>query len=417
MNGLRRALGLVAVEGIVVGLVALAIVLSSDHVEGKAATAVAGAVPRVVVDRRRPLRVVAEAGQPLRRADDRRRLRLLPDRPGQLGLAAAVHDRRALLEPLPGRLRSHAARLPGRADRVAAAAPCARGRLRACAPRADPHAHCSPTPTTSAASAPSRRPVSPTPRPSSASSTCCPRRSRSCWSATSSTSLVKRWQDATQPQRSAMAPVLWSGICLLFAARRLAHVDGSRRARGRLDAMTLLALVLFALDALRRSCSGSCARASCGPARSRSCCTGSATRPTTAAGCATCSPRRSAIARSRSSTGSKTSAAGSTPPGAPPRCPPKTTPPARSRAWSARAAPSARSCTTARCARSRSSSARSRPRPASRSRTSACRPSCARGSRSCAPPARGSSRREPRSAAGSSATCTTAPSSGSSRSR
>jgi hypothetical protein len=35
VTGLRRALGLVAIEGIVVGLVALAIVLSSDHVDGK----------------------------------------------------------------------------------------------------------------------------------------------------------------------------------------------------------------------------------------------------------------------------------------------------------------------------------------------------------------------------------------------
>ena len=42
MTGLRRALGLVAVEGIVVGLVALAIVLSSDHVDGKALSATVG---------------------------------------------------------------------------------------------------------------------------------------------------------------------------------------------------------------------------------------------------------------------------------------------------------------------------------------------------------------------------------------
>jgi signal transduction histidine kinase len=35
VNGLRRALGLVAIEGIVVGLVALAIILSSDHVESR----------------------------------------------------------------------------------------------------------------------------------------------------------------------------------------------------------------------------------------------------------------------------------------------------------------------------------------------------------------------------------------------
>jgi signal transduction histidine kinase len=36
VSGLRRALGLVAIEGVVVGLVALAIVLSSDHVDGEA---------------------------------------------------------------------------------------------------------------------------------------------------------------------------------------------------------------------------------------------------------------------------------------------------------------------------------------------------------------------------------------------
>jgi signal transduction histidine kinase len=39
VNGLRRALALVAVEGIVVGLVALAIVLSSDHVDARGAIA------------------------------------------------------------------------------------------------------------------------------------------------------------------------------------------------------------------------------------------------------------------------------------------------------------------------------------------------------------------------------------------
>jgi len=39
VSGLRRALGLVAIEGIVVGLVAVAIVLSSDHVDSKAISA------------------------------------------------------------------------------------------------------------------------------------------------------------------------------------------------------------------------------------------------------------------------------------------------------------------------------------------------------------------------------------------
>ena len=42
MSGLRRALGLVAIEGVVVGLVALAIVLSSDHIEARAFQGVLG---------------------------------------------------------------------------------------------------------------------------------------------------------------------------------------------------------------------------------------------------------------------------------------------------------------------------------------------------------------------------------------
>ena len=42
MSGLRRALGLVAIEGIVVGLVALAIILSSDHVEARGVNAALG---------------------------------------------------------------------------------------------------------------------------------------------------------------------------------------------------------------------------------------------------------------------------------------------------------------------------------------------------------------------------------------
>jgi signal transduction histidine kinase len=42
VTGLRRALGLVAIEGVVVGLVALAIVLSSDHIDSKAFSAAFG---------------------------------------------------------------------------------------------------------------------------------------------------------------------------------------------------------------------------------------------------------------------------------------------------------------------------------------------------------------------------------------
>ncbi len=75
--------------------------------------------------------MVAPARQPLRRADDRGRLRVLPRRAGGRGLVAAVHRRGALLEPLHRGLRPHAARVSGRADRLPAAAQGAGGRLRA----------------------------------------------------------------------------------------------------------------------------------------------------------------------------------------------------------------------------------------------------------------------------------------------
>jgi len=42
VSGLRRALGLVAIEGVVVGLVALAIVLSSDHIDARAFQGILG---------------------------------------------------------------------------------------------------------------------------------------------------------------------------------------------------------------------------------------------------------------------------------------------------------------------------------------------------------------------------------------
>ena len=42
MTGLRRALVLVAVEGLVVGLVALAITLSSEHLEARGVQAAIG---------------------------------------------------------------------------------------------------------------------------------------------------------------------------------------------------------------------------------------------------------------------------------------------------------------------------------------------------------------------------------------
>jgi hypothetical protein len=42
VTGLRRALALVAIEGIVVGLVALAILLSSDHADARGVNAALG---------------------------------------------------------------------------------------------------------------------------------------------------------------------------------------------------------------------------------------------------------------------------------------------------------------------------------------------------------------------------------------
>ena len=83
-----------------------------------------------------------------------------------------------------------------------------------------------------------------------------------------------------------------------------------------------------------------------------------------------------------------------------------------------RAAASRRSSTTRRWRdRARARRLRRARRRRSRSRTSGCRPSCAPGSRSCAPRARASSRPPRPSAGGSSATSTTARSSGWCRSR
>ena len=79
--------------------------------------------------------------------------------------------------------------------------------------------------------------------------------------------------------------------------------------------------------------------------------------------------------------------------------------------------PLASSSTTRRCARSRSSWRRWPPRRGSRSSTRGCMRRCAHSSRPCRSRVRGSSRRRTRSVAGSSATCTTARSSVSWRSR
>ena len=45
--------------------------------------------------------------------------------------------------------------------------------------------------------------------------------------------LVGRWQRATQPQRRAMAPILWSGIALLVLLAGSLTLRGGRRSRRR----------------------------------------------------------------------------------------------------------------------------------------------------------------------------------------
>ena len=131
VTGLRRALGLVAIEGIVVGLVALAIVLSSDHVGNRAVTATLGLFIGWSF-------IGAGLFAWWRRPDNR--FGVLMTAVGFaffLGVLVAADSSllftvgRALLEPLHRGLRPHAARLSRRADRLAAAAQGARGRLRA----------------------------------------------------------------------------------------------------------------------------------------------------------------------------------------------------------------------------------------------------------------------------------------------
>ena len=83
---------------------------------------------------------------------------------------------------------------------------------------------------------------------------------------------------------------------LTTQARRRAGRARGRRRRARAD--------LLRRHAVRRSCSGCCARASSRRARCPSCCAGWATRPTATQPARAARRRRSATARSRSSTGS-----------------------------------------------------------------------------------------------------------------
>ena len=182
-----------------------------------------------------------------------------------------------------------------------------------------------------------------------------------------------------------MAPVLWSGICLLVllaGSLTTMAVDGPD-ALGTSPACSASSSsrstpygFLFGLLRSRVAAGGRGHRAAAPHGR----------RARTAAACASCSPRRSATARSRSSTGSRTSGQlGRRRRPARASCPTTDDP---ARAWTpveregrARRRDRARPLAVRR---RRSSSARSPPPPGSRSRTSGCRRSCARASRSCA---------------------------------
>ena len=172
---------------------------------------------------------------------------------------------------------------------------------------------------------------------------------------------------------------------LLVAARRLADLDGRRRA-GRARGRRRPARPRL-LRARRRtaSCSACCARASCRPARSPSCCTGMGDgagrhRPARAARRRARRPLAAGrlLARRQAALGRRRR----------PRRRAARRRRSRARLDAGRARgprASARSSTTARCARTPElRRAPSRPPPGSRSRTSACRRSCAPASRSCA---------------------------------
>ena len=329
----------------------------------------------------------------------------------------AVHDRRAALEPLRRRLRAHAAGVSGRADRLAARAQGAGRRLRARDRRPGADA---------AVRRPRRRGLRRLPAVGDLGRPATTRCSRSSTLLTSAIAvvlvgyvlyvLVQRWQAASQPQRRAMAPVLWSGICLLVVLAGPLTTMAVNGPDALENATGLLGLIFFAvtpygfLFGLLRSRVVQAGAVSELLHRMGDAPDGTALRELLSRRARRPLAAGRLLARGLAPLGRRR-------PAARPRCPRRTTRRAPGPRSSARAAASARSCTTARCARTTSWSARSPSPPACRSRTSACRRSCARASRSCAARAPGSSRPARPSAAGSSATCTTAPSSGSSRCR
>ena len=98
MTSLRRALWLLAFLGVVAGVVPLALALESDHVDNRGMTAGLRPAGGLGVHRHRPVRLVAPAGEPLRRADDGRGLHVVHRRAVGVRRPRAVHR-----GPAPGR--------------------------------------------------------------------------------------------------------------------------------------------------------------------------------------------------------------------------------------------------------------------------------------------------------------------------
>ena len=80
MKPLTRALALLALAALLIGLLGAAVVLASDHVYHRGLTAALGARDRRRLGRHRPLRLGAAARKPRRGADDLDGLRVAADR-------------------------------------------------------------------------------------------------------------------------------------------------------------------------------------------------------------------------------------------------------------------------------------------------------------------------------------------------
>jgi hypothetical protein len=225
--------------------------------------------------------------------------------------------------------------------------------------------------------------------------------------------LVRRWRAAAARERRALTPVLMTGLALIGLLAVLLAVQGRvedrRRRRRRVGAVAALAAVPFAFLL--------------GLVRSRSWRTGAVTELVEVLGEA---PARGALRDALADAlGDPSLELAFWLPddrryvdadGRDVRLPAGGGTAASRRRSSATGAASARSSTTPRCATSPSSCAPSAPPRRSRCSTSASTPSCGPGSRSCGARASASSRRAWPSAGAWSATCTTAPSSASSRS-